>query len=63
LEERPRILPGLALQGDAMKNQQIVKKLALHKESIRLLENEDLKEAAGGYTTGDSLCHAKTCKC
>jgi hypothetical protein len=46
-----------------MKKQQPAKKLVLHRESILLLEKDDLKEAAGGYTTGDSLCHAKTCKC
>ncbi len=42
---------------------QPTKKLALHKESLLLLENDGLQAVAGGYTTGDSLCHAKTCKC
>lgn len=42
---------------------QPAKKLVLHKESLRLLENEALKEAAGGHSTGDSLCIAKTCTC
>jgi hypothetical protein len=39
------------------------KKLVLHKESLLLLENDGLKEVAGGHTTGDSLCIAKTCTC
>ena len=39
------------------------KKLVLNRESIRLLDDDRLQEVAGGYTTGDSLCHAKTCKC
>ena len=47
-----------------MKKQQIAKKLALHRESILRLEDEDnLKLVAGGHTTGDSLCIAKTCTC
>lgn len=47
-----------------MKKQPAKKKLVLNRESILRLEDEDgLKLVAGGHTTGDSLCIAKTCTC
>ena len=42
------------------KNQESVKKLEIHRESLRVLSAEkELKEVAGGTSgpTGGSLCH------
>jgi|HubBroStandDraft_2_1064218.scaffolds.fasta_scaffold2854776_1 hypothetical protein len=39
-----------------MKKSVKLSKLAIHRETLRMLSAKDLQPAAGGYTGGDSHC-------